>query len=138
MNKLKVVLDTNIVVSGIFWKGPPYQILRSWVAGDFQPILSLEVLDEYQRTLDELSRTKGLSAPVGIIDHLLLNAELIVPGDLVEQICDDPDDDKFIALALAARANYLVSGDKALLRVADIDRLQIVTAKQFLSEWGRI
>ncbi len=134
MTKLRVAVDTNVVVSGIFWKGPPHQILKSWVAGEFQPLLSLDVLEEYQRTLHELATSKGLSAPAAILDHLLLNAELMVPNDLPVQVCDDPDDDKFIALALAGRAKYLVSGDKALLRIGQIQRLRIVTAQQFLGE----
>src|SRR5687768_16046703 len=100
MTKLRDVVDTNIVISGIFWKGPPHQVLKSWVAGDFQPLLSLDVLEEYQRTIHELATTKSLSAPGAILDHLLLNAELMIPNDLPTQICDDPDDDKFIALAL--------------------------------------
>jgi predicted nucleic acid-binding protein len=46
---LKVVMDTNVFVSGVFFGGPPYQILKAWQSGVFELVVSQEILDEYQR-----------------------------------------------------------------------------------------
>ncbi len=46
---LKVVMDTNVFVSGVFFSGPPYRILNAWQSGEFELVISREILDEYRR-----------------------------------------------------------------------------------------
>lgn len=57
---MKIVLDTNVLISGIFFTGPPYQILKAWRDRKFQIILSAEILFEYRRVAEELSRDTQL------------------------------------------------------------------------------
>ena len=52
---MRVILDTNVFVSGVFFSGPPYQILRAWRDGKIQLVVSPEILEEYQRVGEILS-----------------------------------------------------------------------------------
>src|SRR5579859_5792716 len=104
-----VVVDTNVLVSGIFWKGKPYQVIKSWERGDFKLLASPEIIEEYRRVLEEFSnRHPGVE--VGpILEIIELNCEM-VNARPVRGICKDPNDDKFIAAALSGGAGFIVSG----------------------------
>lgn len=52
---MKVILDTNVLISGIFFNGPPYQILSAWRDGKIKFVISPEILEEYERVGEELS-----------------------------------------------------------------------------------
>jgi putative PIN family toxin of toxin-antitoxin system len=109
---LRIVLDTNVFISGLFFSGPPYQILKAWRNGKVKIVISLEILYEYQRVAEILSdQFPGVDINTAL--HLIASkSELVVPKPLSTKICEDPDDDKFFASALAGKAKIVVSGDK--------------------------
>jgi putative PIN family toxin of toxin-antitoxin system len=75
---IRAILDTNVVVSGVFWKGAPFEILKAWQERRFRLLLSLPILDEYRRVLEEL--TKKRSAVLGSILELIeLISEIVGP-----------------------------------------------------------
>jgi uncharacterized protein len=134
---MKVVLDANQFISAILVPaGHPAQIFKCWRDGEMELFLSLPILGEIRRVLlyPRLQKKHGLS--VEQIDDLLANtrsAAHITPGRLVVQaVADDPTDDKYIACALEANANYIVSGDNHLLRLGHYQEIQIVTPAKFL------
>ena len=112
---MRVVIDTNILVSGVFWKGPPAAVLEAWRDGRIEIVLSPAILDEYQRVARELSRRFPLVDLNPIIELLTFNARMVSDSSLPVAVCSDPDDDKFIHCALVAHAAALVSGDRAVL-----------------------
>jgi uncharacterized protein len=129
---VKIVLDTNVFLSGIFFTGPPYLILRAWHHGNLELVYSPEILDEYRRVGLELS-IKYLSIDIEPFLALAVHTGLMVkPGQLAEQICQDADDDKFIACALAAGCDIIVSGDKHLLKVSGFRSLRILKPAEFV------
>ena len=131
--KNKAVLDTNVVISGIFWKGAPFEILAAWQKRRFLLVMSPPILDEYRRVSDEMTKQRPIAALGSILEIIELHSEMVTPVRLPEGICSDPDDDKFLEAALAARAEYVVSGDAALLKIKNHQGIQIVRPRQFLA-----
>ena len=129
---MRVVLDTNVFVSAVFFGGPPGEILAAWREGAVQLVLSAEIADEYQRVGARLS-AQFPTVDLGPALQLVLSRAMVVtPAPLSEPVCRDPDDDKFIACALSAQAPYLVSGDGDLLAVSGIKGVQILSPRNFV------
>ncbi|MFH1055644.1 MAG: putative toxin-antitoxin system toxin component, PIN family [Candidatus Altiarchaeota archaeon] len=126
---MKVVLDTNIFISAIFWGGIPEKILEYLSGGRFTLVSSDEILDELTDVLTEYDM------PVADVlvwrRYLLANSMLVKPTAKIE-VCTDKKDDKFIEAANAANADYIVSGDKHLLRLKEHQQTKILTAREFL------
>ena len=123
-----VVVDTNVVISGVFFGGMPSRVLEAWRDGEFDLVVSPEVLEEYRRVGEELTaRFPGVSlAP--FLALLVMNAEIVEAPGLSDQVSRDRDDDKFIACALAANCQTIISGDKDLLE----EGLKVVAPREFL------
>ena len=129
---MRIVIDTNVVVSGVFFGGPPLDVLQTWRDGVSHLVLSPEILDEYRRVGDELSaKHEGISlAP--FLGLILSQAEIIEASSFSEQVCRDMDDDKFIECAVAGRCRFIISGDRDLLDVGEHEGVKIVTPREFL------
>lgn len=113
---MRAVLDTNVVISGIFFGGTPGRILEAWQAGRFRLVTSPAILDEYRRVAKELgARAPGLDIDP-IMDLLTIHAEVYADQAMEVPQCRDPDDAKFLLCAEVAGA-ILVSGDKDLLAI---------------------
>lgn len=106
---MRVVLDTNIFISGIHWTGSSEKILRAWVEGKFELVSSLPIIEEIARVLmnfkipldaDDISWWKSL---------ILEKSLVVVPTEEVDIVKNDPDDNKFIEADLEAKAEYIVS-----------------------------
>lgn len=129
---MRVVLDTNVFVSGVFFSGPPYRILCAWRDGLVQVVVSPEIVAEYVRVGEELNEHFP-SVDLSPVLALLATAGVIVePAALSEQVCADPDDDKFLACALSAGCQFVVSGDKHLLDVSGYQGVTVVRPRTFV------
>ena len=131
---MKIVLDTNVLVSGIFFSGPPADILRAWSRGKFRLVLSPEILDEYTRVSTELADKFPDIDVRRILDLVVVRSEVCSPAALPQQVCEDPHDDKFFAAALDSRAKIIISGDKHLLRISGYQGVSVLTPRQFLAQ----
>lgn len=128
---MRVVLDTNVFVSGIFFTGPPYQILKAWQQQRLDLVVSAPILEEYRRVGKRLANQfRGVDLNP-VLDLVTAGTVVVEPEELPEPVCDDPDDDKFIACAISGRARYIVSGDKQLLRLSGYQDVEILTPRQF-------
>jgi len=130
---VKVVLDTNVVMSGIFFGGIPRAILSAWSEGGFELILSIEILQEYERVAGQLDgKYKALDADWRQVLRLItLNATIVNAEPLREQVCADPDDDKFLACARSLGAQIVVSGDRQLREVSGWNNIEVLTPREF-------
>jgi len=128
---MKVVLDTNVLVSGIFFSGPPAAILRAWSQGKFKLVLSREILDEYTRVSAELADKFPDMDFRRILDLVVVRSEICSPTALPQRVCEDPHDDKFIAAAID-RTKIIISGDKHLLRISGYQGVSVLTPRQFV------
>jgi len=135
---VRVVPDTNIIVSGLLWHGPPREVLDAAHAGKLTLFTSAPVLAELQ---DVLGRPKFASklqiAGVTVIELVVgyaASATMVQPAAIDPVIADDPDDDAVLACAVAAGAEFIVSGDPHLLKLKQYQNIRIVTAPQLLEE----
>ena len=132
---MRIVLDTNVFISGIFFSGPPYTILKAWRNGTIQLIISPAIFQEYQRVAEELSdRFSGIDIS-DVLDLVLVKAEMVNAGPLPKQVCADADDDKFIACAIAGSARLIVSGDKHLLDISPYQKITVIKPRQFVDKY---
>ncbi len=131
---MRIVLDTNVVASGIFWGGKPLEVLRAWRDGHFEVVASPEILWEYEQTLIRMGKGE-ITAPLQYwLDLLHDRVNLVQPGRLVK-ICRDPDDDKFLSCALQVRASCIVSGDKDLLTLGVVEGIEILNPAKFIGKY---
>jgi len=132
---MRIVLDTNVFISGIFFTGPPYQILKAWRDGEVQLLVSPSILDEYQRIGVELSLQFRDVDLKPFLDLLTIKAEIVLAPALPPVIHDDPSDDKFLEAAVAGKASYISSGDKHLLKLYEYQGIQILKPIDFVQRY---
>ena len=132
---MRIILDTNVFISGIFFTGPPFQILKAWRDGRVQLLVSPAILDEYQRIGAELAlRFRDVDVR-SFLDLLTVQAEIVLAPALPSIIHDDPSDDKFLEAALAGKAPYIISGDKHLLKLSVFKGIQILKPRDFVERY---
>lgn len=129
---MKIILDTNVFISGIFFGGPPYQILDAWRNGKLDIVLSEEIFDEYQRVSKELSRQFKEVDISSFLDLITVNAIWVEAPQLPVNISADPDDDKFLSCALASKTKIIVSGDKHLIAVSGYRNIEVIKPGAFI------
>lgn len=134
---MRIVLDTNVSVSGTFFAGPPSRVLRAWSEGQLQLVISPEILEEYQRVGEALAgKFPGVSLKP-LLGLLTVKAEIVSVQPLPERVCQDPDDDKFIACALAGKCKVIVTGDKHLLIVSGFHGIRVLKPRMFVDQYLR-
>jgi uncharacterized protein len=132
---VKVVIDTNTFVSGIFFSGPPYRILEAWRDDKIQLVVSPEILEEYRRVGEILAEDHPQINLSPWLELVIQKASLFSAPPLAESVCHDPDDDKFLACALASGSSVIVSGDKHLLNVSGYEGIEIQKPRTFLENY---
>ncbi|MBI4331054.1 MAG: putative toxin-antitoxin system toxin component, PIN family [Chloroflexi bacterium] len=128
------MVDTNVLISGIFFSGPPSLILKAWRDGHLQFVLSPEILDEYYRVARSLEEEFPATGAETIVTLIAANSEMVQSPRLPCPVCDDPDDDKFLACALVSKRDMIVSGDKHLLKVSDYGGITVVRPGVFVEQ----
>ena len=128
---LKVVLDTNIFVSSIFWKkGNPHKVVELALDKKIHVFTSLEILQELEKVL-----RRDFEEPEEMIQRqislILEYSTVINPSVKINIVADDPEDNKIIECAISCDADYIVTGDKHLLDLDEYRRIKIVTARKF-------
>lgn len=130
---MKVVLDTNIVASASFWRGKPFDCLSAWARGEMAVFVSPQLLSEYFDTVEELTARYPEKQRVAWVENLTASADLVFPADRARGETPDPFDEMILECALAAEADYIVSGDKKhLLPLREFRGIKILTADGFL------
>ena len=129
---IRIVVDTNVFVSS-FFGGNPRRIVDLWKSGQVTLCLSKSIIDEYVEVLSHfgLKNERELDELLGLFArgfHALFSAK--TPE--LHVVVEDPDDNKFIECAVALKADFVISGDKALGEIQDYMGIKIVTPKQFL------
>ena len=131
---MNIVLDTNVFISGIFFSGPPFEILNAWRNSQIQIVLTRKILEEYQRVAESLSQKFPEVDIFPIIELLSIHGLFINDDDFEISVCDDPDDDKFIECAIAGNIKIIVSGDKHLLNISGYQGITVLKPREFVDK----
>ena len=130
-SRFRVVLDANVIISGIRFRGNEYRILNYGKEGKIAVGLSQHILEEVSGVLQRRFNYSPLAAQAEI-DGLLQWAKMVVPTVAVQGVCRDADDDRILECSLQANANYLVTGDRDLLVLNEFRGAVIVSGAEFL------
>jgi uncharacterized protein len=134
LNVRRVVVDANVFISGIIQSsGFPFKILKAWEQDLFLLVTSLPMIDELRRVLQYPKIQKKYAVDDTTIQEVVgsLLKYSVLAADLpdVEEIADDPADNKILATAVAGRAETIVTGDSHLLRLSQYGNIKIVTPR---------
>ena len=133
-----LVIDTGVLVAGLYWHNEAHRCLQAWHHGLFHLAVSDAIFDEYQRVAWRVKKAEGLSGdPEPLLGLIQERALWVLPEPLTRQVCRDPKDDKFIEAALAARAPLLLARDADLTDLEKPFGVEIVTPRQFLGRLSR-
>lgn len=132
---MKIILDTNVFISGIFFSGPPSQILKAWQNSRLQVVLSQEILNEYQRVAESLAAKFPTIDILPIIELMTIHGQLIDVEGFDVSVCDDPDDNKFMECAIASNSKIIISGNKHLLKVSGCQGITVLKPREFVDSY---
>lgn len=137
---MRIVLDTNIIISGLLSEtGPPGMLLKLWLEGKYELLISKAQLNELSRVFeykkireripsDQAADFLGQLSSLAIVTDPLLNINL----------SPDPDDNAILAVAIESQADFIVSGDKTdLLSLNKAEGIPIITARQAIQRFGK-
>lgn len=133
---MRVVLDTNTVISGLFWRGKPFQVLELMRAGTITVYTSEAILEELLDVLKRPKFSKRLAilkvSPQQVVNRFIEWVEVVEVGEVKKIVISDPDDDQIIACARSVNADFIISGDADILDIEEKVKIPIVTSGEFL------
>ena len=132
------VMDTGVLVAGLYWFNEAHRCLRAWQQGVFHLAVSDAVFEEYRRVAWRVKERERMSGdPEPMLRLIRERGVWVVPEPLSRPLCRDPHDDKFIEAALAANAGVLIARDQDLTDLEKPFGVEIVTPRQFLARLPR-
>jgi len=134
---MRTVADTNTVVSGLLWHGPPRQVLDHARIGEIELFTTMVLLAELEDVLQREKFAQRLMLvgvkPKDLVVGYAALAKIVESAQISPVIADDSDDDAVLACAIAAHAEVIVSGDSHLLALKEYHGIHILTATELLS-----
>jgi uncharacterized protein len=134
---MNVVADTNVVISAIFWPGESRDCLVLWARRRFNLAVTVTFLEEYSEVAYRLARRLPEVNPEPWLEWIERKARVYEPALLGWSRSRDPEDDPFLACALACGAKYVISKDKDLLILEKPFGIEILPPQQFLTRLGK-
>lgn len=133
---MKIVADTNVLLSGSFWDGKSRTIIDKAESGEITLVLSKDIINEFIRVLnyDEIKEkiiTKNLEMK-RTVEQIVSLSEIVIPTEKIMAVKNDPDDDIIIECALAGNVDFIISQDKDLIRLKEFRGIPIIKPEEFL------
>jgi len=129
---MKAVLDTNIFISGIFWRGASNKVILHWREEKFTLVTSLEAVSEIIKVLKDFKIKLSDEMIKEWVDLIVRNSIIVEPKEKIKIVKDDPKDDIFIETAVAGNVDYIVSQDNHLLKLKAFRGIRIITPDEFI------
>ena|SRR3989338_601097 len=130
---MRVVLDTNVFISGIHWTGNSEKIIFMFRNKTFELVSSIPIIEEITKTLRNF-RIPLSEEDISNWENMILeNAMLVEPEEKIDIIKEDFSDNKFIEASVAGKADYIITQDNHLLKIKEFRGIKILTPEEFLS-----
>jgi len=131
--RCKIVLDTNVWVSALFWRGAPNQIFSLFTDQQIEVYFSDSTWAEWQTTVGRISHKLNQEKAFLRLSQLIKKNSRFHSPNIKVGLCRDPKDNQFLDLGIDAQVDFLVSGDQDLLSLKKVKGLKIITPKQLLN-----
>lgn len=133
---MRIVLDTNVLISGTFWTGNSFRILELTDNGKVVIIISQKLVEEYNEVINreeilEKIENKNLTLN-NIVQKVISNAVIVSPSTKLDISQEDPDDNIVLECAVEGKADFIISQDNHLLKLGEFQGIKIVTPEEFL------
>ena len=128
---MRIVLDANVLISGVFWSGYPFRVLDLWAKDKLTVLVSESILREYSDTLGEIGARQGETHLAESWIKFVFNYSTLIDVESRVDVCRDPDDNKYLACAIDGTAEVVVSGDRDLLDLGAFHNIPIVNPRRF-------
>lgn len=135
MTHLRIILDTNVLISGLLFSGPPHLIIKQILTGKYRLHTSADLVAE----LDYVLKSKfpnSRAACADTLEAIKHIAHLAVPHQRIDIIKDGPDDNRILECAVSAEADIIISGDKHLLNIKSFRHIPVISPSEFLKRYS--
>ena len=133
---MKITLDTNILVSGTFWSGDSFKILKLVDQRKIELIISEEIIKEYYKVINSeeiIEKIKGKNLILNkSVQKIILNSTIVIPKEKFNMVKEDKEDNKILECAFEGKADYVTSKDNHLLKLKEFKGIKIINPKEFL------
>ncbi len=133
---MKIVADTNTLISALFWTGNERNIINLVEEGRLELLITREILNELENVLTrdhfKLKLDDVDANTQNVLDKMISISTIINPNEKIDVIKDDPDDNKFLECALSGKADCIVSGDSHLLNLREFRGMKIIKSSTLL------
>ena len=130
----RVVLDSNVIISGFLFGRPPTRLIENIVNGTIHCFTSLPILDEVREVLQRPKFGLSPEQAFRLVEELYYSCTLVKPSRRIRAISADPDDDMILECAWEANADLIISGDLHLLDLGSWEHIQIVSPTELVME----
>ncbi len=131
---MKIVIDTNVVVSALFFGGKPQKLLHCAITGVLEVVVSKEIIEEYNELVERISDKYSGRKENFSLNEFISICRLVSPTRKID-VCRDRDDNKFLECAAEAKCLYVVSGDNDLLALKQFEDIEIITVTEFFDRF---
>jgi uncharacterized protein len=130
---MRLVLDTNTLISAMGWKGKQRHILDTCISGKHELIESIELISEFVRVMkDKKFGFLSGSEKQEFLVSLISVCEIVQPSQKINELAQDPSDNIVLECAVAGKAEAIITGDEHLLKLKEFRGIKVINAAQFL------
>ena len=133
---IKVVFDTNILLSASMWHGNPYKLVQKVQNKELELYISSDILIELERALSLPKFGLAEKEIANFLDYFVDISNLVYPIEDINAVKTDPSDNAIIECAIEAKADYIVSGDRDLLNLKEFRGIKIIKARELIKLLG--
>ena len=130
---MRIVLDTNVFISGIFWEGNfCSKIIDKWKNEEFELVSSIEIIEELLNTLKHFKIQLDEETIESWRNIIIERVIIAKSSERLDVIKEDPDDNKFLETEIAGKADFIITQDNHLLKVKKLNNIMILNPEEFL------